>query len=393
VIEAPSKHVANPGSRSDAVDALRGIAAIGVVLYHARGFFYVGGTSALGRGLDLSWKTIEALATLPFRYGFLGVQLFFVLSGYCIHLRYAAALKQGTSAPFDLGGFAARRIWRIYPTYVVALVLSAIADVWLIRTGIATPESRHHSVGALVASLLTVQGYVAPQFTFNDVFWTLAIEVHLYALYPLLHWLSRRRGPAAVLWLTGLVSGGYILATTVLHLEQWFPHRSVRGPLFLPYWFTWAVGFYVAEVQVARAPPIRRSGWLIASGGVLGFVTYTWGYIFLAEIGWALAFGGVLLEALNRRPVPGMAAFSAVGRFSYSLYAMHVPALFLLAGMIAPGGKRFDHVWPIFLGLAVALPVAWLSYQLVERWCIGRAPRALRIFLGARDIVREVPQA
>lgn len=380
--------------RSEIVDALRGIAALGVVLYHARGLLYVGGARTLGSGLDLSLRTVEAIVTLPFRFGFLGVPLFFVLSGYCIHLRNAAALKDDPARRLDLGAFAAKRLWRIYPVYLIALGFSALVDAWLAQRGIRVPPAESQTPGALLASLLTLQGYVAPQYTTNAVFWTLAMEVHLYALYPLLYRISRRFGPRTVLGVTGFASLAYILATTQLDLEGWFPHRSVRGPVFLPYWFTWAFGFYIAEAQVGRARPLPRARTLMIAGGALGLATYGAGFVYLAELGWAFACAGLLWVCLRRpresRHPRTFAALVGAGRISYSLYAMHVPALFLLAAVIAPQGQRFEHVWPLFLGCVVSVVVAWASYHLVERWCIGRPPFTRPVLLapavpGERD--------
>src|SRR5262249_51795679 len=102
-------------TRLRSIDALRGIAALGVVLYHA---------------IDQSEKVLPAnLLRYPMKaiqfgssFGYVGVFLFFVISGFCIHLQWCRSqVQQGPSVAF--GKFWKRRIRRLYPPYVIALVL------------------------------------------------------------------------------------------------------------------------------------------------------------------------------------------------------------------------------------------------------------------------------
>jgi len=77
-------------NRISSLDALRGLAALMVLVYHARGMFWVGFTQIYREhGLRPGFNAYLDYLFMPFSYGSLGVTLFFVLSGYCIHRRGA----------------------------------------------------------------------------------------------------------------------------------------------------------------------------------------------------------------------------------------------------------------------------------------------------------------
>src|SRR4051812_3454650 len=106
------------------IDCLRGLAALGVVLHHA----CLQNPAGFGPGHPVS--VVEEVLGL----GFAGVWLFFVISGFCIHLRQARATAKaqaqgGAVEPIDFAGFWKRRIVRLYPAYLVCLVLYLALNV------------------------------------------------------------------------------------------------------------------------------------------------------------------------------------------------------------------------------------------------------------------------
>ena len=112
-------------SRLHGIDILRALAALVVVLYHARTEFWIGlqqtyriyGSHTVRPDIWLSY------ASIPFSLGWLGVPVFFVLSGYCIHLGVARKLTNDPGHRLDVRKFYIRRIVRIYPVYIAALLL------------------------------------------------------------------------------------------------------------------------------------------------------------------------------------------------------------------------------------------------------------------------------
>ena len=118
--------------RMTSIDGLRGLAALAVLGYHARSTFWVGTKQTFQEyGLSFNLNSWFGYLTLPFSLGGLGVILFFVLSGYCIHRRGARHIAADQGAVIQYSKFYSRRFWRLYPTYVAALLCTAFIDYWV----------------------------------------------------------------------------------------------------------------------------------------------------------------------------------------------------------------------------------------------------------------------
>jgi peptidoglycan/LPS O-acetylase OafA/YrhL len=105
-------------ARVPTIDLLRGMAILLVILYHLDNQIILQGGWGLVRGADgiahlaAGGKLLRFLL-LPFHMGRVGVNLFFVISGLCIHLRFARAQAANPAAPFSLRTFFLRRFFRI----------------------------------------------------------------------------------------------------------------------------------------------------------------------------------------------------------------------------------------------------------------------------------------
>jgi peptidoglycan/LPS O-acetylase OafA/YrhL len=385
VTASPPTHLSESLHRVSAIDALRGLAALLVLFYHARGMFWIGFSQTWHQyGLHPDFNALLGYLSVPLSYGSLGVTLFFVLSGYCIHRRGAGQLVVNPRATIDLKAFAVRRFWRIYPTYLCALLITALIDGWILaRTGIRDP-AQDDSLHAFLVSLVTLQGYLAVYFGSNGVFWTLAMEVHLYLAYPILFYLSKRVGPRKTLLFTLAIGLAYLAANALCDIDRYLPYRFSRGPIFLPFWFTWAMGFFIAETEAGRTADLGQAAWrvLMTSGLFFGLLCSTFNWLGLAEFFWALVFSGVLRWSLQ---MSGRKFWSqwfgtvlaTVGVFSYSLYAIHAPLLEVFHVWITNGDShKFATLWPAFGGIVFAVAGGWLFFQLVERWSIRPARTA-----------------
>src|SRR6266404_5958740 len=156
----PTKSESWSGGRLASIDALRGAAALGIVLYHA-----VGVAGDTGPQNLLRWPVVFIHSLTSF--GYVGVFLFFVISGFCIHLQWAKARAAGRTNEIKFGAFWKRRIRRLYPAYLIALAL------YLLMLHNLDPKTAY---------------------SINSVFWTLAIEEQLYLAYFLLLFLRTRWG-------------------------------------------------------------------------------------------------------------------------------------------------------------------------------------------------------
>ncbi|MBD5657680.1 MAG: acyltransferase, partial [Candidatus Eremiobacteraeota bacterium] len=145
------------------LEGLRGIAIAVVVWYHLRivSGFVVPGTDLFARA------------------GFLGVDLFFFVSGFCIAYPYVRAGSQGLPPP-RLGEYIRRRALKIVPSYVLALVVFGVIY-----------RARFASFGDEFAQLLAHLGFIHVWFpatfgSFSGPLWTLGVEVQFYVVFALL---------------------------------------------------------------------------------------------------------------------------------------------------------------------------------------------------------------
>jgi len=329
-------------SRLQFIDCLRASAALAVCIGH-------GIVSGRWTEIQSSWfqATCQVLTTI----GSLGVPLFFVISGFCIHLTYARARRAGQPAwpHFRFASFWKRRLWRLYPTYFVVLCASMLLLTVLYVRNPGNPQTFDYPdpkplwmTWDFLAHAAMAHGFfpVFDKAGGNPPFWTLAREEYLYALYPVLL-LSRRW---AGVWVTAAVifiAGAYAQA----HVNMVSAALPKFGENLLSYWILWTLGVVAAEAYVGdiRVPWILRSFWaaaLWAAAAVyypstrvvdlyprLDIALY--GVSFLALINW-----GVAREArVGPSRLRAITALAEIGTMSYSLYLVHSPVQEITMGV------------------------------------------------------------
>lgn len=153
------------------LDGLRGIAVLLVLWYHV---------------WEISWKGAPSwLEFLP-ETGFVGVPLFFFLSGFVITYPFARWQWGGAARP-SWREFAWRRFIKIFPSYALSIAIAYSIGYAATQRGAASP------LQDVVVHLLFVHTWFTQSFgSINGVLWTLAVEVEFYAIFPLLWWCFRR---------------------------------------------------------------------------------------------------------------------------------------------------------------------------------------------------------
>ena len=173
--KSPNRHI-------DFLDPLRGIAILLVFIFHSVG-------PAFGRD-ELPWGhwfrdfnvSTPFIFLIPATFGWVGVAIFFVVSGFCIHLSFSR-LPQWSL-------FFQRRFFRIYPPYLITLLFFAV-----IFPTTRLAFTSWHSAGQFVSHLFLFHNIDDRSFFgINPSYWSIAVEVQLYALYPILIMLARRFG-------------------------------------------------------------------------------------------------------------------------------------------------------------------------------------------------------
>lgn len=335
------------GSRKhiELLDYVRAVAIISVLLFHTLG-------STFGY-IELPWHgwirsfsvPVSFLCLLPFSFGQVGVAIFFVVSGFCIHLSF----QQQNS---DWRSFWIRRFWRIYPAYIAA---TAVAVLFL------TTNSRadfHTSPmwWQLAAHLFLVHNFNEATFmAINGSFWSLAIEAQLYLLYPLLLVMVGRFGWRQTMVILAccefFIRGvdGFVetagVGNSVYGRVSWLFSASPLG-----YWFSWALGARMAESFLkgerspfARAPLVL---WVVLT--LLSyFIRPMLPFLFvLSAIVTAIAVSRLLERDRPEVHAPAffLKIFGRIGLWSYSIYLLHQPflnAVSLLMSNVIPGSYRF----------------------------------------------------
>ena len=365
----PASGFAFAGGRLRSIDALRGLAAIGVVLFHAR----------QAAGDPISW--LDRLAYGAVFFGRYGVWLFFVISGFCIHMRWAKQRQTDPEARIEFVSFWKRRFRRLYPPFLAAFILYIAL---LHREGLAWTGTTLWRMGLNLFML----GNLDPGAlnAINGVFWTLAIEEQLYLAYFVLLALRVRFGWRAALTVA-------IAARAVWYAMAMVLHRAAGLDILVTQavasqWSIWALGAVAVEAALGlvRLPAWTRNGW-IGTGVLAAAALNTCAYAFwitgtpagdvcwlIGDLVWGLGFFIWVncAVAVERRwnlanHVPRMAAWCAsLGVFSYSLYLTHqllvehlwpmavkrLPALSGLppvAGMLSLAGLSVLFAWGFFI--------------------------------------------
>jgi peptidoglycan/LPS O-acetylase OafA/YrhL len=320
---------------------------------------------------------LAAFASVPFQYGYSGLILFFLISGFCIHWPYA------TGKAFRAGEYAHRRFWRIVPPYLVAVLL-ATAGLWLVHPRLsAAPHT-------ILLSFLMLQNYDLSnphfpkywdmQIPTDFALWSLPIEVEFYLCYPIVIALSRRFSFASVYVVVAAIS----LITSIASLL--FPHAFLF-PDFLPLWTVWLSGAALAEFVANETLPTWN--WLMSLVALfsllIGLVARR-ASVHLDEIvedyAWTALFALVMIRILSFsawHPYPSSLFFrisSFLGKISYSLYLSHFLTLYVILSIctVVFGGPPSNY-FIVFALTFLTIPVAYVFWRYVERPSIALAKR------------------
>ena len=357
--EQTLRHPATSG-RVIQLDFLRGIAILAVMAYH---FHTVPVHNPFARGFDYVTK----------RSGWMGVDLFFVLSGFLVGGLLVQELLKTDG--LRIKRFLLRRMMKIWPAYYVYLLFQIAI--------------RRHPLGTFAwQNILNIQNYAG---TSLDHTWSLAVEEHFYLLLPpllLLLYRTRRLRERMVPILAGLcvlVLCGRILSVYVFHAgdPQWKTHARIDGLLFgvLLSWI-----FYTDRPRFDRWIAHRLPIALAALLGVLFAVyegrhtplVWSFGYTFIYLTMSALLLLTYGYEGkLTRSPLYRLMA--AIGIYSYGIYLWHLSVRDPLSTLCSrlPASSRWgalllsQYTAAIVLGIvttkAVEFPILRLRDRLFPR--------------------------
>jgi peptidoglycan/LPS O-acetylase OafA/YrhL len=320
-----------PGERLQriaTVEVLRGFAALAVTWFHL--------TNANPVFPSIDWLRLSGA------WGWLGIECFFVISGFVLPL---ALYREGYRIG-DAGRFLARRLVRLHPAYLAAVGV-AVA-LWYV----SSPEGASPP-GA--TQLLLHAFYLPALFGYpwlNTVFWTLAIEVQFYLFlacsFPLL---SHRAAPVRLAWLAAAAALSWLVTPETLVFR------------YLVVFAMGAVAFMVVVDHVDRATGMAL---LMLLAIVTGIVH-----------GLPVAIAATATALLIAWQVPlTWGPMVRIGALSYSLYLIHAP----LGGRVVNLGARYAEgvvaeLAVLLVAMLVSLGAAFVLHVLVERPSLRLAAR------------------
>ena len=359
------------------VDTLRGFAALWVFLLHIHGYWLDN-----VRPPKLSG---DGLLVRVMGFGGAGVDIFIVLSGFCLTL---PLLRDGRVRDLEPRRFLRRRAYRLLPAYYAAVVLVMALEL--------VPALRERLVGrdltpvdALTHLTLTFPLFGDTLSSVNGSLWSISLEATLYLGFPLLLLVHRRLGLRGVL----LVTVGVALAWGAFGM-WWEGQAHPAGflpstdKLFPARWFQFALGMWAAMlVSSPRAGHTPRAGTALPVALGVGLVGYAAGWGPVSALGFGVV--AVCLLVLLAR-VPGrvfesgpLRWLTALGVISYSFYLLHQPVLLLSSGLARPED------WGIAPTSLLALTVAGTATVLVAAAFYHAIEKPFLVRGSMRSVVRE----
>lgn len=367
VARAPSGHIPQ-------LDALRALAILAVILHNA-------GAKGLEHPAGIFVKLVEFTATT----GWVGVQLFFVLSGFLI----TGILLEGRGAPRQIPHFYMRRVLRIFPLYYAFLlvVFVLLPALGMMPRGLAVPPAHQFWYWSYLID------WAQPFLTSVKLphLWSLAVEEQFYLLWPILVVAMRPRTLTYVC--LGLILSAIVTRALLVHHHSAVAEQAAYTFL-VARWDALAVGALLALAVRDSVWYERLRVWtpriaLPLVGAVLlqivcirefGPVSGTFG--FLNQTTAAVLFGALIFASITPGG-PGARilqhalsspALRLIGKYSYAVYLVHIPIKYLWfsrLGLLPVQPQAWEQVGVIaynFLGVSIlSTAVAFISWHVLEQ--------------------------
>lgn len=347
------------------VNGLRGAAIVSVILYHLFGRFTEPGSATLplfGLALPLS---------APLENGWMGVNLFFILSGFVLFLPYARGEREITHGARD---FYRRRFLRLMPLYYVNVAVCMALVEFDAKPAFASGAFWRDLGLMLTATFNFTEDLYYPPY--NWVLWSLGLEIFFSLIFPLLVLLERRFGMRAL-------AAGVLVLSLATRIAGERHYQGSFNPLLDPVKDSllgrldeFVLGMAACRLCVSGYRPRFPALGVLAGALALYVACALWDAVLLARLPRAavpylylvtslgattlllaaLALGPGLLRALLANPPLQLA-----GMMCYSLYIWH--GVLILHLFTAP--SHYDPL-PLAWNLAILLLASALSYRCIE---------------------------
>lgn len=367
---AASGTTAWPGGREPVLDGIRGL-AIALVLFHHFVIY-----SGMTRG-----HILDSLVQRLGQTSWIGVDLFFVLSGFLI----TGILYDHKSSQHYFRDFFGRRALRIFPLYFTFLAGSFLVLPLFLAADTGLAVTAGQAWYWLYASNIQVAIHGWPDQLYFGHFWSLGVEEQYYLVWPFVVYAFGRRGLLGIsalclagalvlrflvpLWLDPLAN--YVLMPTRMDAfaAGAMVALVVRGPGGLRTLGSWPILLFLASlVALSILVPMNRKFSTVPVLYTVGFSVVATGFAALIALLLARPPGALLRRVFTN------SILLMLGKYSYALYVFHQPILILmqdyglgvtmlpsLGGSLLPGLIMFSAI-----GFVISLLCAVISWHLIE---------------------------
>lgn len=339
-------------NRFGTIDGLRGVAALAVVFFHLSG----------NLKLELS-QLLPDFIMVAFSYGYLGVPVFFVISGFVISLSIGAT----TITKQYFGTFVLRRSIRLDPTYWVSILLAI--TLLFIKAKFMGVDFNLPSFASVFSHMFYLQDILEVKPVISVIYWTLCLEVQLYLFYIITLWLNQK-----ATWLsfinTDIKHTILIVLVGILSLLVDYNIISVSIPgLFISSWHYFLMGVLVSNV-------IRKSPY---STSILTLWLFIELFFQISITIKAYSIAGVVVTLLiyalwkqkKLNSVFTRKEFQFLGAISYTLYLVHpdIGWKVISVGKLLIGNNMSPLLSFILfiVGILASISFAYLLHLIVEK--------------------------
>jgi peptidoglycan/LPS O-acetylase OafA/YrhL len=352
------------------LEGLRGLAAVYVMIHHARWFLWVDYSNDYLKNpnnFSVFQKSLIYILSL-FIYGHQAVIFFFILSGFVIHLKYSQNL-QSNNTGFDLKNYLKRRFKRIYPPLIFAVILTFILDsigkyFSFPIYGVSGPFAiikDNFSLTTLIGNCFLLTDSYVETWGSNFTLWSLKLEWWFYVIFPLFFLLLKRSIVIPFILM-------FLFYVTSFYSSVW--PVSLLQDVF-KYMIIWWFGVILADMYVGRIKFDFKYliPFTLVIPAIVGFRAHFGQQI--NDLIWGFGFIGFLsiFFYLDRqhKQVRILEKLAFLGSFSFSLYITHAPILVFISGYVLRnrGGLplRFEFV---LLEIIICSAFAYLIHFLIE---------------------------
>ncbi len=337
-----------------ALTSVRFFLALGVVLFHYQ--------------LQWPWQSLTATGLLD--RARLGVDVFFILSGFVLTHAYRDALETGR---FNYRRFLVARFARVYPAHaaVLAFVIVMVAGAALV--GAEFDRNFYNPLG-LLTTVLLVHAWFPDVITaeWNGPSWSLSAEWFAYLAFPLFAWLGLqlRDRPGLLLALAGAIFIGLDILYQALFGKVVVHAEANMGILRIVPEFLYGIALYRLGQRLAPSRSVAVVAAWIAAVLLLGLMHIKADDRLVVVMAGPMILRLALLSKSGATGPFGARALLLGGEASYALYLVHMPVLIAWKGVVSALSGRDSsyvlHWWEVGVLLAVSMAAAVALHLLLE---------------------------